>query len=95
MKKKRKPKTLKNSNKTTNVSHELGKIIRQERKSRNLTQTALGDLCGTSINFVSQIEAGKDTAHIGKVLRVLQILGIQLEIVYGSKGLVNHLEDLA
>ncbi len=91
MKKKLAPKALKRSNKTNNASYVLGEIIRQERKKRNLTQTALGDLSGTSINFISQIEGGKDTAQIGKVLKVLQILGVQLEIVYGSKGLVNQL----
>lgn len=70
----------------------LGTIIRQERKKRGLTQTALGDLSGTSINFISQVEAGKETAQIGKVLTVLQILGLQIELVYGSKGLVvDHL----
>jgi len=78
-----------------NGSGLLGSLIRQERKKRGLTQTALGDLSGTSINFISQIEGGKDTAHIGKVLRVLQILGIQLEAVYGSKGLINRLEEKA
>ena len=79
------------SNTTANPAHVLGKIIRTERKKRNLTQTALGDLSGTSINFISQIEGGKDSAQIGKVLKVLQILGVQLEIVYGSKGLVDQL----
>jgi|GEM_PF-498117 y4mF family transcriptional regulator len=84
-----KNKTLKNESTAVAL---LGKIIRQERKNRNLTQTELGDLCGTSINFISQIEAGKDTAHIGKVLKVLQVLGVQFNIVSGSKGLVNHLQ---
>ena len=82
-----------NSNKTNSSSYLLGKIIRHERKKRDLTQTELGDLSGTSINFISQVEAGKETAHIGKVLKVLQILGIQLEVVYGSKGLINQLGE--
>jgi HTH-type transcriptional regulator/antitoxin HipB len=80
---------MKNSNTTSTL---FGNIIREERKKRNLTQTQLGDLSGTSINFISQIEAGKETAHIGKVLKVLQVLGVQLEVVYGSKGLVSKLE---
>ena len=86
-------KTLNSPKLTESSAGLLGRIIRQERKKRNLTQTALGDLTGTSINFISQIEAGKETAHIGKVLKVLQILGVQLEIAYGSKGLVNRLKD--
>jgi predicted transcriptional regulator len=50
---------------------DLGMTIKNERKSRSLTQTQLGELTETSINFISQIEAGKATAHIGKVLRAL------------------------
>jgi HTH-type transcriptional regulator/antitoxin HipB len=67
---------------------DLGKLIKDERKARHLTQTQLGELSETSINFISQIESGKSTAHIGKVFRVLQILGYELFCRRGSKGLV-------
>lgn len=67
---------------------DLGLVIKAERKKRKLTQTQLGELSDTSINFVSQIEAGKSTAHIGKVFRVLQILGFELHCQRGQKGLV-------
>lgn len=69
---------------------DLGKLIKSERKARNLTQTQLGELSGTSINFISQIEAGKATAHIGKVFRVLQILGYEFYCRRGSQGVVIH-----
>lgn len=78
---------------STHSMNLIGEIIREQRKKRNLTQTELGDLSGTSINFISQVEAGKATAHIGKVLKVLQILGLQIEVVYGSAGLVNRLGE--
>jgi HTH-type transcriptional regulator/antitoxin HipB len=77
-------------NQQPSAAQTLGQIIRSERKKRNLTQTALGDLSGTSINFISQIESGKDTAQVGKVLKVLQILGVQLEALYGSQGLLDR-----
>lgn len=67
---------------------QLGQLIKTERKTRQLTQTELGSLTGTSINFISQIEAGKATAHIGKVLGVLQVLGFEFHCVRGSKGIV-------
>ncbi len=67
---------------------DLGQLIKGERKARNLTQTQLGELSGTSINFISQIEAGKPTAHIGKVFKVLQILGYEIHFRRGSQGLV-------
>lgn len=71
----------------------LGLLIKQERKKRTLTQTQLGELSNTSINFISQIEAGKSTAHIGKVFRVLQILGFEFHCKRGQKGLVLDLKD--
>lgn len=72
---------------------ELGEVIRRERKHRRLTQTQLGELTNTSINFISQVEAGKPTAHIGKVFRVLQVLGFELRCQRGPSGLVVHLKD--
>lgn len=72
----------------TSALKELGLVIKKERKLRELTQTQLGELTGTSINFISQIESGKSTAHIGKVFRVLQVLGIELHCSRGSAGLV-------
>lgn len=70
----------------------LGEAIEAERKRRNLTQGQLAELSNTSINFISQIERGKKTAQIGKVLDVLHTLGIQLTIESGSSGVVNHNE---
>ena len=72
---------------------DLGKLIKKERKLRHLTQTQLGDLTGTSINFISQVEAGKPTAHIGKVFRVLQVLGFELQCQRGPSGLIVDLKD--
>lgn len=70
----------------------LGDAIEAERKRRKLTQGQLADLTDTSINFISQIERGKKTAQIGKVIDVLQILGMQLVIEKGAAGVVNHNE---
>ncbi len=62
---------------------DLGILIQTERKKRNLTQTQLGEISGTSINFISQIESGKTTAQIGKVFRVIQVLGFELHVLRG------------
>lgn len=71
----------------------LGDLIRRERKARSLTQTQLGELTNTSINFISQIETGKPTAQIGRVLHVLQVLGLELHLRRGSRGLVVGTES--
>lgn len=70
----------------------LGKSIEKERKRRRLTQSQLADLTQTSINFISQIERGKKTAQIGKVLDVLKVLGLQLLIDKGPSGVVDRNE---
>ena len=57
---------------------ELGRFIRSERRLRGLTLQELGDLTGTGINFVSQMERGKPTVRLDKVLEVLQVLGLQI-----------------
>ena len=70
----------------------LGLAIEAERKRRKLTQSQLADLSDTSINFISQVERGKRTAQIGKVIDVLQVLGLQLIIGRGVAGVVNEYE---
>ena len=70
----------------------IGLAIENDRKKRNLTQTQLAQLTNSSINFISQVESGKVTAQIGKVLDVMKILGLQLNIEKGSAGVVNHVK---
>lgn len=59
---------------------EIGRIIASARRHRGLTQTALARSLGVSQNWISEIERGKDTAQIGKVLRILSFLGVRLEV---------------
>jgi len=54
--------------------------IRNERKKQNLTQTELAGLCNVGLRFIVDVEAGKETCQIGKVLKVLDVLGINLDI---------------
>lgn len=70
----------------------LGNQIRQERKARRLNQTELASLAKVGINFVGQIEAGKMTAHIGKIIQVLKALGLELQLKRGTKGLSTSTE---
>ena len=52
--------------------------IKDERKKQNLTQTQLAGLCNVGLRFIVDLEAGKETCQIGKVLLVLDVLGINL-----------------
>ena len=57
---------------------ELGSLIRGERRRQGLTQAELAGLTGVGVTFVSQLENGKETAEMGRVIRVLTMLGIDL-----------------
>lgn len=58
----------------------LGRIIRTRRLDAGLTQSELADAAGTSLRLVSEIERGKPNARVGSVLKILQQLGLELEI---------------
>jgi len=57
----------------------LGEIIKNARKYQVLTQADLSGLTGVGIRFISDVENGKSTAQIGKVLQIVAALGIKLE----------------
>ncbi len=57
---------------------ELANLIKDARKEQGLTQEDLAGLSGTGTRFVSDLENGKETAQIGKILLVLGALGLGL-----------------
>ncbi|MDO9064703.1 MAG: helix-turn-helix domain-containing protein [Sulfuricella sp.] len=64
---------------------ELGDTLRMLRNESGLTQRDAAGLCNVSLPFLNQVEQGKSTAQVGKVLDVCQRFGI--EIVFKLPGL--------
>ena len=62
------------------VPKDLGVIIRERRKKAKLTQMKTASLAGVGARFLSELERGKPTAQIGKTLKVVQLLGLELRI---------------
>jgi HTH-type transcriptional regulator / antitoxin HipB len=62
------------------TSQDIGKLVRETRKGLGVTQKALAMTSGTGLRFIIELERGKETAEIGKVLTILQTLGIQLAL---------------
>ena len=62
------------------TTEEIGKLIRETRKSLGVTQKDLALTSGTGLRFVIDLEKGKETCEIGKALTVLQTLGIKLSL---------------
>ena len=61
----------------TNLKN-LGQTVQEARKAQGLTQDDLAGMTGTGRRFISELEKGKETAQIGKVLLVLSTLGVGL-----------------
>jgi hypothetical protein len=55
----------------------LGKVVRAARKWQGLNQDEIGRFSHT---FVGEVEAGKPTAQLGKVIEALHQLGIRLHL---------------
>jgi HTH-type transcriptional regulator / antitoxin HipB len=59
---------------------DMASAIRGRRKDLGLSQGELADRIGVSRKWIYDFEAGKPTAQFGIVLRVLDDLGLVLEI---------------
>ncbi len=66
------------------TTEELGRLARAHRKHRRLTLETISGLGNLSTRFLSEFERGKDTAEIGKVLKALRTLG--LEVIIQPRG---------
>jgi transcriptional regulator with XRE-family HTH domain len=66
---------------------DLGAIVRSARLAAGLTQAQLGKRIGASRFWVADFEAGKPRAEIGRALKALHALGLELKIrVVGEQG---------
>ena len=65
---------------TISTTQDLGAAIRRARTALGLRQPDLAGAAGTSIRFISELERGKATAQIGRVLHVLRMLGLTVRL---------------
>jgi y4mF family transcriptional regulator len=54
--------------------------VRKKRKEDGLTLADAAALCGVGYRFMSDLENGKETVQVGKVLKVLTALGLDMTI---------------
>jgi len=65
---------------------DIGQIIRSRRIELGLKQSQLADLSGSGIRFISELENGKPTMQVGKVLDTMLVLGLDMSVsIRGSK----------
>jgi HTH-type transcriptional regulator/antitoxin HipB len=63
------------------TSKDVGELVKSARKSMGITQKGLALTAGTGMRFIIELEQGKETCQLGKVLKVLQTLGIRIDFI--------------
>ena len=59
---------------------ELGRTLQAVRKEQGLTQLDVAGLAGLGNRFVIDLERGKETIQMQKVLEVIALLGLELHL---------------
>ena len=65
--------------KLLSFSEKLGLHVRETRKKLGVTQKSLALKSGTGLRFIIDLEKGKPTCQLEKVLTVLHTLGLKIE----------------
>jgi y4mF family transcriptional regulator len=59
---------------------EIGAVVRQARLAQGLRQDQLAAAAGVGLRFLVELERGKPTVRLDKVLAVLSALGCRLDV---------------
>lgn len=59
---------------------EIGKIIKERRKSLGVNQQTLSDLAGVGLNTLVAIERGEGNPQLSTLLTILDTLGLQMVV---------------
>ena len=70
---------MKNNSKKYNAQA-IGQLVKETRKKLGVTQRNLALTSGTGLRFIIELEQGKPTCQLEKVLTVLRTLGLEITI---------------
>lgn len=59
----------------------LGAAIRAARRRQRMTQAELAALAGVGVRFVSDLERGKEAAHLGLAVKIARLAGLELLVI--------------
>ena len=62
-------------------AQEIGQAIKACRRNQGLTQADVAAAANVGVRFMVEIEAGKPTARLDRLLAVLHALGLRLEVL--------------
>ena len=60
---------------------QIGEAVRRARKAMGLRQDEFAAAAGVGLRFVVELERGKPTVQLGRVLAVLAAAGLELQLV--------------
>jgi y4mF family transcriptional regulator len=71
------------------TAEQIGALVRQARLSQGLRQDQLAAAAGVGVRFLVELEGGKPTVRLDKVLAVMDALGCRLEVAVppGAPGI--------
>lgn len=55
----------------------IGPAIRKYREEAGLTQAELAEMAGLNRTYLSNLEQGRETEQVRRILRVLKLLGVR------------------
>ena len=65
---------------------DLGAAVRSRRKQLGYTQAFLASYAGVRSSFLSDLDNGKETIQLNKVLEIISLLGMDLFIQARDSG---------
>ncbi|MDF1839261.1 MAG: helix-turn-helix transcriptional regulator [Planctomycetota bacterium] len=69
---------------------QLGLALRNRRKTLGLSQLQACDLAGVGPAFLYELEHGKPTVRLDKVMAVLEVLGLGLQLCEGESDFASE-----
>ncbi|AUA56294.1 transcriptional regulator, y4mF family [Achromobacter spanius] len=66
---------------TIRTAADLGELVKAVRRDQGLLQADLAGLSGSGNRFVGDLERGKPTLQLQKVLDMLDLLGLEVQVV--------------
>ncbi len=73
---------------------QLGALIREERRRRQMSQQELADMVGTGQKTISAIENGNEGATLETIFRLLAVLKLEIELSPRSLGSAKSISDV-
>ena len=64
--------------KKLSTAEDIGAMVRAARHKQRISQEQLAGVAGTGVRFISDLENGKSTVQLEKVIKVIEALGMGL-----------------